>query len=151
MNLLCKTIKIIIALILAQKKVCELAKLYGVNTPLVLPMMPSRKNVAGCFFRRRFVLLNVLYIAKDGIYLKHIYKVVRHEMRHAWQWKHYPDLMAWWSRKSHRAIYRRYYFSDFCSLEADARRWAEGQCGRKDLLEAYSVDRLQFLYERGRL
>ena len=69
--------------------------------------------------------------------------IVYHEFRHYWQHIFYGDLFIWWTCCSGR-LYREFYNTDFCSIEADARLYGTsyGALGREDLLKSFSTSQL---------
>ena len=70
-------------------------------------------------------------------------EIVYHEFRHYWQHIHYGELFIWWTCYS-GGLYKRFYNTDFCSIEADARLFGTsyGVFGREDLLKSFSISQL---------
>ena len=63
--------------------------------------------------------------------------IVYHEFRHYWQDIFFHRIFRWWVCHS-RGLYRTYYNTNFCSIEADARVYgaSHGKHERRDLLQA---------------
>ena len=147
------------------KKIKEIINAFGFKTELqkIVDRLTSQYNlsgltVVGCRF------INPDSVASYDMYSKKVYVNVDadyedmvlgayHEFRHHWQACHpeHYKVLLWWM--VHPAQYKKYYYTQFCATEEDAKWFAltKGQHGREDLLITYNADKLGKALIRGYL
>ena len=113
-----------------------------------LPVVLFRTGIthrAGYF---PYLLIAVNPYKLRGLTIKQIEEAARHEIRHHWQTLRHGDVCQWW--RSHRDIYKRYYFCRLNWMEEDARRFSHWDEEASPACPQ-TVEKLEDWYQRGLL
>ena len=108
-----------------------------VNSSLFVTTKEKRKYMLGQLDlqKKRIILNEKLLLEKDGEI--ELVKGLYHEFRHYWQYQNYREVYLRWLSTQNREAYNKYYYTDTCSIEADAREFGDnfGNFDREDLLK----------------
>jgi hypothetical protein len=130
----------------------EACLLLEINTPkLVGTILPENKRSVFSFDK-----VGIDFEKYKNVMSIDMRKDMYHEARHTWQFtvkttdeKEYlhRQTLLWWCQECHRKAYQKYYYSEICSIEYDARVFGNtlGLRAREDLLLKYSVEALEKL------
>lgn len=113
---------------------CEKESLEPISVIFDKNMLSPKNNIGEYNHIKQIIIIN-------NEQEKNIDKILYHEFRHYWQFKKYTNLYMWWMYRWQK-VYDKYYYTDFCSLEADARIFGDtlGKQNKEYLLKMFSIE-----------
>ena len=108
------------------KRICS-AGILNIDIPELIYGESHENNFKGNYYHKDYKI--VIYINENKS-IDDVLCSVRHEARHAWQYKHYENHCKWWERNDAfyqllSTPYLSVLLGKYCSMEADAVAFAE--------------------------